>query len=176
MRARRDIRTTNDPDLLRAAQAVLMPIEFGMTLAQTAMMIGRSVSWIAQTRSAYISGKLRLAPKQRGGRRNQLMPSEEEQALFLEALIPGPPWDQSVPEKLRGLIEQRYPDRLPEGLPDSTLYKILTRCANELIPGSNLNLLSWGNVVQILSRRGLIRYDHDLHQYLIIANRKDVKS
>jgi transposase len=69
---------------LRQVQAVVLPLEFGLTLQQTAQAIGKSVRWTSQIRSEFIRrGGPRPADRPcRGGRRRQNMTPEEE-ALFL---------------------------------------------------------------------------------------------
>ena len=69
---------------LRQAQAVVLPLEFGLSLQQTAQAIGVSVGWACQLRRRFVreggaSGPSRTRP---GGRRRENM-SREEEALFL---------------------------------------------------------------------------------------------
>ena len=69
---------------LRQAQAVVFPLEFGLTLKQTAQAIGKSVRWTSQMRSDFIrtKGERSSSKSCRGGRRRQNMTKEEE-AEFL---------------------------------------------------------------------------------------------
>jgi transposase len=73
---------------LREAQAVVLPLKFGLSLRQTAQAIGRSVRRTSQMRSGFIRrGGPRPAGKPpRGGRRRQNMTPEEE-ALFLAPFL-----------------------------------------------------------------------------------------
>jgi transposase len=69
---------------LRQAQAVVLPLEFGLSLQQTAQAIGVSVGWACQLRTRFVreggvSGGSRPRP---GGRRRENM-SREEEAAFL---------------------------------------------------------------------------------------------
>ena len=70
---------------LRQAQAVLLPLEFGLSLQQTAQAIGVSVGWACQLRRRFIrEGGVGGADRARpGGRRRENMTREEE-AKFLE--------------------------------------------------------------------------------------------
>jgi transposase len=74
---------------LREAQAVVLPLEFGLSLRQTAEAIGKSVRWTTELRSEFIKrGGPRLEGKPtRGGRYHQNMTLREEVdflAPFLE--------------------------------------------------------------------------------------------
>lgn len=53
--AREALRTAKTADELRAAQAVVLPLELGLSLAQTAKAIGRSVGGAIQTDVELIS-------------------------------------------------------------------------------------------------------------------------
>jgi transposase len=70
---------------LRQAQSVVMPLEFGFSLEQTARTIGVSPGWACQLRNSFIrEGGIPLKTKSsRGGRRRENMSLEEEKA-FLE--------------------------------------------------------------------------------------------
>ena len=69
---------------LRQAQAVVFPLEFGMTLPQTAQAIGISVGWACRLRTRFVREGETNAPSRAvcGGRRRQNM-SREEEAVFL---------------------------------------------------------------------------------------------
>jgi len=53
-RARDTLRKARRAEELREAQAVVLPLEFGLTLKQTAEVIGKSVRWTTQLRSEFI--------------------------------------------------------------------------------------------------------------------------
>jgi hypothetical protein len=65
-RAKKLIVEARTVDELRQAQAVLLPLEFGLTLAQTAQAIGVSVGWACQLRRrfpvAYLDARLTFRP------------------------------------------------------------------------------------------------------------------
>lgn len=69
---------------LKQAQAVLLPLEFGLSLQQTAQAIGVSVGWACQLRTRFIreGGALSADRPKPGGRRRENM-SREEEAEFL---------------------------------------------------------------------------------------------
>jgi len=75
-------RTINE---LRQAQAVILPLEFGLSLEQTAMILGVSKGWACQLRKQFIrtGGASLDNKKQHGGRRRQNM-SREEEIVFLQ--------------------------------------------------------------------------------------------
>lgn len=73
---------------LKQAQAVLLPLEFGLSLEQTAQAIGVSVGWACQLRTRFVraGGIASNSRAMRGGRRRENMTRDEE-AAFLEPFI-----------------------------------------------------------------------------------------
>ena len=74
---------------LRKLQSVVLPLELGLTLEQTAQVTGVSVGWVSQLRNRFIQecGSFDDARPRRGGRYRQNMNREEEErflAPFLE--------------------------------------------------------------------------------------------
>jgi transposase len=68
---------------LRQAQAVVFPLEYGMSLEETAMAIGVSPGWACQLRNRFIKeGSNSQEDKPRGGRRRSHMSIEEEEAFL----------------------------------------------------------------------------------------------
>ena len=93
-RAKRSIADARTVEELRAAQAVVLPLKCGLSLAQTAEAIGVSVRWASALRSRYLRiARGEEAPKPgRGGRRRQnLTPEREAEFLapFLESAKAG---------------------------------------------------------------------------------------
>jgi transposase len=71
-------------DQLRQAQAVVFPLQFGFTLAQTAEAIGVSVGWTCRLRTHFIreGGVIPTGKQSRGGRRRENLSPEDEIALL----------------------------------------------------------------------------------------------
>jgi len=71
-------------DELRQAQAVLLPLEFDLSLEQTAEAIGVSIGWACRLRTQFIrdGGQRREAKLPRGGRRRENMTPKEEVAFL----------------------------------------------------------------------------------------------
>src|SRR5450756_910897 len=69
---------------LRKVQAVVMPLEFGLSIEQTARAIGVSTGWACQLRNRFIreGGIYREDKPLRGGRRRANMSLEEEEAFL----------------------------------------------------------------------------------------------
>lgn len=71
-------------EALRQAQAFVFPLEYGMTMEQTAEAIGVSPGWACQLRNRFMKeGSISEAFKPRGGRRRENMSIEEEKAFLL---------------------------------------------------------------------------------------------
>jgi transposase len=79
---------------LRQAQALILPLEYGFSIAQTATVIGTSRGWACQLRMRFIRNAEKpeqVAPK-RGGRRRENMSITEEKAFlvpFLDKAVKG---------------------------------------------------------------------------------------
>ena len=92
--AREAIAAAQTVEQLRQAQAVVLPLDYGLSLADTAQVIGVSPGWACQLRRRFMHGQLAgasNAPKA-GGRKRQNMSLEEEQeflAPFLELAATG---------------------------------------------------------------------------------------
>jgi transposase len=71
-------------ETLRQAQAVVFPLEYGMSLEQTAAAIGVSPGWACQLRNRFMKeGGISETHKPRGGRHQENMTIEEEEAFLL---------------------------------------------------------------------------------------------
>jgi len=69
---------------LRQAQAVVLPLDYGLSLAQTAQAIGRSTEWTCRLRNRFLAGEIvgDGQRQRRGGRRRQnLTPAREGELL-----------------------------------------------------------------------------------------------
>jgi transposase len=69
---------------LRQAQALILPLEYGFSIEQVAMVTGISRGWACQLRTRFIRNGGEPAEKAptRGGRRRESMSIEEEQAFL----------------------------------------------------------------------------------------------
>ena len=71
-------------EALRQAQAVVLPLELGLSLEQTAQAIGVSVGWACQLRTRFVrAGGVPDSDRARsGGRRHENMTRDEEAAFL----------------------------------------------------------------------------------------------
>lgn len=133
-RAREVIATTDDIDMLRAAQSVLMPLQ-GMTLEQTAEALGRDKFWVSRTRNRFIRGE----PPQssHGGRRNAYFNSEQEHIFVRDVLAER--YHQNGIERqsitLRDLLKSRLDEATRSSVADSTITDMLDRYVGRVVPG-----------------------------------------
>lgn len=80
---------SGDIENLRTGLAILLPTKHGLTLEETAVLLGKSTSWVSKRRKLALSRSTATAtkPSTHGGRRNQVMnPSEEEQFIHTASL------------------------------------------------------------------------------------------
>jgi hypothetical protein len=71
-------------DELRQAQAVVLPLAYGFSLAETAQAIGRSVAWTCRLRNRFLAGETvgDGQREHRGGRRRQNLSIERESEVL----------------------------------------------------------------------------------------------
>jgi len=82
-RALETAKTTQSAAELRRALAVTLPVMHGLSLQETASLLGRSETWVAKERRSFIKDLPgATATNARGGRRNQLIPADEEDAFM----------------------------------------------------------------------------------------------
>lgn len=92
--ARQVIASATTVEQLRQAQAVVLPVDYGLSLADTASAIGVSPGWVCQLRRRFIHGRVAGAADAptAGGRKRQNMTLAQEQeflAPFLEQAASG---------------------------------------------------------------------------------------
>lgn len=110
---------------LRQAQAVVMPLQYGMSLEQTAQAIGISRGWACRIRNQFIRGQIVGDSSQpaRGGRRRENFSCAQEAELlkpFLEEARKGG-------ILVVGKIKPRLEAALGRKMGLSTVYKLLHR-------------------------------------------------
>ena len=93
-RARQAIASAQTVEQLRQAQAVVLPLDHGLSLADTAQVIGVSPGWACQLRRRFMRGEVAGAPDAptAGGRKRQNMTLAEEReflAPFFEQAAAG---------------------------------------------------------------------------------------
>ena len=74
------IRQAKTIDELRQAQAVVLPLAYGLSLDETAQAIGQSVTWTSRLRNRFLAGEI-VGDGQRqhaGGRRRENLSIEQE--------------------------------------------------------------------------------------------------
>jgi transposase len=94
LRAREAIASAQTAEQLRQAQAVVLPLDYAMSLADTAQIIGVSTGWVCQLRQRFMRGQIAGASDAPtpGGRKRQNMSEDEEReflAPFLEQAADG---------------------------------------------------------------------------------------
>jgi hypothetical protein len=94
MNAREAIASAQTVEQLRQAQAVVLPLDYAMSLADTAQVIGVSPGWACQLRKRFMRGQVVGAPDAPtpGGRKRENMSVVQEReflAPFLESAAGG---------------------------------------------------------------------------------------
>ncbi len=112
---------------LRQAQAVLLPLELGLSLQQTAQAIGRSVAVTCRmrTRLLAICEGSQTAPRSKRDLRNHAKLTLEQEARLLDDVLSQARHGgtSQTAAQLRPLVEQR----LGRTIALSTLYRMLAR-------------------------------------------------
>lgn len=134
-RARAIIASTSDIEAMRIAQAVLLPME-GLTLEQTAQLIGRDKYWVSRARNRFIRGDEPLG--KHGGRRNAYFDAQQERELVRDALA------ESFAEGRKATVRETLLRRLHSkrlSVAESTLTDMLDRYTGRILPG-----IKWGDL------------------------------
>ena len=94
---------------LRQAQAVVMPLEFGLSIEQTARAIGVSTGWACQLRNRFIreGGIPREGKALRGGRRRENMNLAEEEAFLAPFFDKAKEGGILVVSEIKNALDQR---------------------------------------------------------------------
>ncbi len=110
---------------LRQAQAVVLPLVYGLSLEQTAQVTGVSLGWVCQLRRRFIAGDVAGAPEMptAGGRRRQNMTVEQE-AQFLATFIDKA---QAGGILVVGEIKAALEQKLAREVAQSSVYNLLHR-------------------------------------------------
>ena len=120
------LRRAKTADELRTAQAVLLPLELGLSLAQTAKVIGRSVGATCNLRTRYckVARQERAAPRAKHALRNRAKATLEREAQILDEVLEG---------ALQGGVivvpplREKVAERLGKPVALSTIYRMLAR-------------------------------------------------
>ena len=124
--ARELLRSAKTAEELRTAQAVLLPLELGLSLEQTAKAIGRSVGATCTLRTRYckIARHEREAPRSKRMLRNRANATLEREAQILDEVLKG---------AMRGGVvvvpplREQIAQRLGKPVALSKIYRMLAR-------------------------------------------------
>lgn len=110
---------------LRTAQAVLLPAKMGATLEQTAALLGvsRASVGLLQARFRKLQQIGPQLPRNRGGRRNELLTREEEEAFLSPWLEQARAGGMLVVSPVRAALAER----LGRPIKASVAYRLLAR-------------------------------------------------
>jgi hypothetical protein len=120
------LRAAKSADELRAAQAVVLPLQLGLSLEQTAKVIGRSVGVTCNVRMRYcrVARREREAPRAKRALRNRAHATLAREAQILDEVLEG---------AMRGGVivvpplKEKVEQRLGKPMALSTLYRMLAR-------------------------------------------------
>lgn len=109
MNAREAIASAQTVEQLRQAQAVVLPLDYAMSLADTAQVIGVSPGWACQLRRRFIHGHKAGAPDAptAGGRKRQNMSLEEEREFLAPFLATAATGGVLVVGQIKAALDKR---------------------------------------------------------------------
>ena len=135
--ARKLLRNASTADELRLAQSVLLPLELGLSLEQTALAIGRSsgATCTMRTRFAKVASGAMQAPRSKRELRNRATTdTETERKILDEVLAHASAGGVVVIPQFRAAIEAK----LGKPLSLSSVYRMLARNGwRKLAPDTN---------------------------------------
>jgi hypothetical protein len=148
---------------LRTAQAVLLPLVPGLSLAETAQAVGRSRGWVSIQRRRFIQGETQgnLKPKlTKGGRRNEILRKEDERSFVMEACVSKADaissyrgWSEGVNREelfasVAGYLQRAIRAHRGKPVAMSTIYKLMNRVAKDEF--ANGTASDWESIYQLL--------------------------
>ena len=80
--ARELIRSSDSAREIRVCLAVILPTEHGMSIKDTASLLGRSIRWVSHVRKSFIEQGLSTVSENFGGRRKANMSIVEEESFL----------------------------------------------------------------------------------------------
>ena len=136
-RAYKLVRLADDLHTLRAAQAVLLP-HLGLTLDQTAAVLGQDRYWVSRARNRLLRGE--GPPTRHGGRRHALVAEDQEVNLVKQAIAE---LGNSVSSRvtLRGALRALLDEQAGGPISESTVTRLLDRTAPKIVAGANATKL-----------------------------------
>ena len=110
---------------LRQAQAVVLPVLYGMSLEDSAKVIGTSKGWVCKQRNQFMQGKFAkdAHTSTRGGRQRQHFTHEQEAELLAPFLTQASQGGVLVVGQIKPLLEAALGKRMAL----STVYALLHR-------------------------------------------------
>jgi transposase len=124
--AREQLSSAKTVDELRRAQAIFLPLELGLSLEQTALVIGRSVSMTCKLRNRKRREAIgEIAPRRRKKElRNRAMMTLEKEASILDELLVNANNGGVVTIPL---LKPAFEKAIGKTVALSTLYRVLAR-------------------------------------------------
>jgi len=124
-KARQALSRAQTVEQLRQAQAVVLPLDYGLSLEQTAQIIGRSVAWTCRLRTRFLAGQIAGDGQRpsRGGRRRQNLSVEQEREVLAPLLERARTGGILVVGQLKAELEAR----LGRPMALSSVYNLLHR-------------------------------------------------
>jgi transposase len=109
MNARKAIACAQTVEQLRQAQAVVLPLDYGLSLADTAVVIGVSPGWACHLRRRFMNGKMAGAPDAptAGGRKRENMSLQEEREFLAPFFASAATGDVLVVGQIKAALDQR---------------------------------------------------------------------
>ena len=109
VKARQAIAEAQTVEQLRQAQAVVLPLDFGLSLADTARIMGVSRCWVCQLRRRFMQGRIAGAPDApaAGGRRHQNLTVEQEREVLAPFLKLAATGGVLVVAQIKAALDQR---------------------------------------------------------------------
>ncbi|QLA80385.1 hypothetical protein EXV95_06880 [Acidovorax sp. JMULE5] len=164
--------TTQSATELRRVLAVVLPVLHGLSLKQTASLVGRSETWVAKERQNFIQNTVPAATeKPFRGSKNHLIPADEEDAFMATVcqkyirlhtawrlgLLNGPITRRNVEKSFVEVAHEALEERIQRKTTRTTVYNLLERAGKRRF--ANYEPYLW----ELACRNGLPSswYDND---------------